>query len=127
MKEPHLERMSEILEYALVVLVSSVLAAFSIGVYSGFSSNFGPTRDEADFATVVALANAAVAHGNASSEIDFDHATVACSDGTLFYQNGSYGQTSTVPAACSIAPTEVIGAHVLTFVYTGGSLFMKVR
>ncbi len=127
MKEPHLKKMAEVLEYAVVVLVSSALAAYSIGVYGGFSSNLGPAKDGAEFASIVALANAAVEHGNASSMIDFSHATVACSARTISFHEGTYSQSSSIPVDCSIEPTEVTGSRVLSFVYTGGSLFMKVR
>ena len=119
--------MAEVLEYALVVLVSSVLTVFSIGVYGGLASFMGPAREQADFASVVALANSAIEHGSSSSEIVFDHATIGCSSAAITLQSGGFRQSSAISADCSFPPEEVSGTVQLAFDYSGGVLTLQVK
>ena len=118
--------MVEVLEYALVVLVSSVLAVFSIGVYGGLASHIGPATDQADFDSVVALANSAIEHGSSSSEVVFDHAIIGCSPGIITVQAAGFQQSSGISADCSFPPEEVNGPRQVAFDYSGGLLTLQV-
>jgi hypothetical protein len=117
----------EVLEYALVVVVSSLLAFFSVGVYSGLASSLGPASDEAAFATVVSLANAAVEHGSASATLAFSDAVLGCSASLLTLSSGKYSQNSTLPTDCHIPSSELSGQRQLTFSFSGTLLTLKVK
>jgi hypothetical protein len=117
----------EVLEYALVVAVSSVLTVFSIVVFGGLSSTVGPATDEADFAAVVALANAAIQHGSSTSNLVFDNASIGCDHGTITFHTARFSQNSSIPVDCSFQPEHVNGARQLTFDYSGGLLTVEVR
>jgi len=117
----------EVLEYALVVLASSILMFFSVGVYSGLASALGPAADEATFASVVALANGAIEHGSASARLDFGNASIACSSGTLTFATADYSQNSSLPVGCSFPPQRVDGVVQLTFEYSAGLLTLRVE
>lgn len=119
--------MAEVFEYSLVVLVSAALTVFSVGVYGGLGSAIGPAADEADFASVLALATAAVEHGSSSSVLVFDHASIGCSSGVIILTSGGYSQNSTLPVDCSIPTETVSGARQLTFSYVEGVLNLQVR
>jgi NDP-sugar pyrophosphorylase family protein len=117
----------EVLEYALVVLVSLVLTVFSIGVYTGLASFIGPARDQAEFDSVVALANSAIEHGSSSSEVVFDNATIGCSPGVITFQSAGFRQNSAISADCSFPPEQISGPRQLVFDYSGGLLTLQVR
>ncbi len=119
--------MVEVFEYALVVLVSSILAAFSFGVYSGLGSSIGPATDEATFASVVALARAAIEHGSSNSTLAFDHAMISCGSGVITFTTGRYSGNASLPADCSFPPQEVGGIRDVIFEYSGGLLALQVR
>ena len=118
--------MVEVLEYALVVLASSILMFFSVGVYSGLASALGPATDEATFASVVALANGAIEHGSASARLYFDNASIGCNSGTLTFATAKYSQNSSLTVNCSFPPQEVNGATQLTFECSGDLLAIRV-
>jgi len=117
----------EVLEYALVVLVSSLVAGFSFGVYTGLASRVGPTTDEAAFASVVVLASAAVEHGSSSSTLVFANATIGCGPGAITFSTGTYSSSAPLPVDCSFAPQYISGTKQLTFDYSGGLLTLTVR
>jgi hypothetical protein len=117
----------EVLEYALVVVASSLLAFFSVGVYSGLASALGPASDEAAFASVVSLASAAVEHGSASATLTFSDAVIGCSAGVLTLSSGKYSQNSTLPTECSIPQIGLSGQRQLTFSFSGTLLTLQVK
>lgn len=117
--------MAEVLEYALVVLASSALMLFSVGVYSGLTSAIGPARDEAAFSSVVALADAAIEHGSASARLDFS-GSIGCNAGAITLAAAGYSKSSPVPVDCSFPPQVVSGPALLTFEYSGGTLTLRV-
>lgn len=119
--------MVEVLEYALVVLASSMLVFFSVEAYSGFTSALGPATDEATFASVLSLANAAVEHGSASATLYISNATIGCDSGTLTFASGRYSQNSSLPVDCSFAPQGVSGERHLAFSYSGSLLTLEVQ
>ena len=119
--------MAEVLEYSLVVLLSTVLTVFSVGVYGSLSAAVGPATDEADFASVVALANAAVEHGVSSSALVFDHARIRCEAGTITLAADGYSQNASLPVGCSVPWVDVSGARQLTFNYSASLLTLQVR
>lgn len=110
-----------------MVLASSILMLFSVGVYSGLASALGPAADEVTFASVVALANGAIEHGSASASLYFGNASIACSSGTLTFATADYSQNSSMPVSCSFPPQHVDGATQLTFEYSEGLLTLRVE
>lgn len=119
--------MAEIVEYALVVMVSSMLAAFAFGVYGGIASKVGPAEDEAAFASVVVLANAAIEHGSSSSSIVFNQATIGCGSGAITFSTPRYSGNSSLPVRCSFEPQRVSGTEQVTFDYSDGLLTLEVH
>ena len=119
--------MVEVLEYALVVVASSILMFFSVSVYSGLATEFGPAADQATFASVVALANAATEHGSASATFLFSGAKLWCTSGVLTFATERYSQNSSLPVGCSFGPVDLSGDRRVTFDSSGGLLTLQVR
>jgi hypothetical protein len=117
----------EVLEYALVVLVSSLVASFSIGVYGGYASAIGPSTNAEAFASVVALARSAIAHGNATATVTLDHAKIGCESRNLKFASPAFSQTSWLPVDCAFPPQDMTGARRLTFEFSTGTLTLQVR
>jgi len=117
----------EVIEYALVVLASSMLAFFSVGVYGGLASALGPASEEATFASVVSLADAAVEHGTAGAALSFQNAMIECGSSVLTFSSGSSSLNSTLPVGCSVPSTGLNGVERLTFSFSGNLLTMQVR
>ncbi|HUI85819.1 MAG TPA: hypothetical protein VLY21_01520 [Nitrososphaerales archaeon] len=119
--------MAEILEYALVFLVSTLVASFSIGFYSTYTTAVAGSVQRADFSSLVGAAMAAVERGNSSVTLSLDDASVSCSAGLLSYASVSYQGNSTIPTGCNFTDDHVSGTRTLTFIATGGSLRLAVR
>lgn len=118
--------MVEVLEYALVVLVSTVVVGFSFSVYAGYASVVVKSTNEAAAAAVFSLARSGVEQGTASASFSVDHATIACDSGNLRYQSSSYSQGSHLPVSCSFHTQELSGMISLRFVYSAGHLTLQV-
>jgi len=117
----------EVLEYTLVVLVSSVMAGLSLGVYGGYLSAVAPSTGEVAFASVVALAHAAIEHGNATATLALDHAEIECESRSLGFTSATFSQNLPLPVDCSFPPQEITGSRRLTFEYSAGRLTLQVR
>lgn len=118
--------MVEVLEYALVVLVSTVALGFSFSVYTGYASVVGKSANEAAAAAVFSLARSGVEQGTASASFYLDHARIECESGHLQYLSSSYSQGSYLPVGCSFRTQVLSGVMSLGFVYSAGQLTLQV-
>lgn len=119
--------MVEVLEYTLVILASTVVVAFSFGVYANYVSTIDTSTNEAAYSAVVTLAHAAVEHGNATASLALQDATIGCESGNLSYTSPWYSSNSLLPVDCSFHSGELSGLRRLSFAYTDGRLALQVR
>ncbi|MDV3293754.1 MAG: hypothetical protein LYZ70_05740 [Nitrososphaerales archaeon] len=118
--------MVEVLEYALVVLVSTVALGFSFSVYAGYASVAVKSANEAAAAAILSLARTGVEQGTASASFSLDHAAIECESGNLRYVSASYSQSSHLPVTCSFSTQALSGVVPLRFVYSAGQLVLQV-
>jgi len=117
----------EVLEYALVVLVSTLVAGFSLGVYGGYATEVERSSAEASYASVVSLAHAAVQQGKASATINLDRASIGCVSDSLEFASPAFSGNSPLPVHCAFPPQRLSGLRLVTFDYSSGELILQVR
>lgn len=107
--------MAELLEYALVVMVSTLFVAGSVAVYGGFSSFESGLSLRAAFDQVAALASKAIANGTSAATVPFPSSTITCQGGSLGVSLGGSTLSESVPLGCSFAVSVHGGVHTLKF------------
>jgi hypothetical protein len=118
--------LTEIIEYALVLLVSSLVVGFSFGAYSMYSGAITQSEARAGFSSIVTAAIESIDHGESSVTLPLANVTLACNHGVLVYTSSSYSANATLPADCDFSVQDVSGTHVLKFVTSSGFLSVQV-
>jgi hypothetical protein len=107
--------MVEILEYALVVMVSMLFVAGSVLVYGGFASFESGLSLHASFDGVSGLVSEAIANGSATATMTFPSSAITCQRGMLSMNIGGSSLTESVPLGCAFEVSVTGGVHTLEF------------
>lgn len=105
--------MVELIEYVLVVAVSSLFVAGSLLVYGGFTAFESGLSLRAAFGGVSGLISKAVLTGDATATMAFPASTIACQDGTLTMKVGGSALNETISPGCSFVVSIPAGVHTL--------------
>lgn len=119
--------MAEILEYALVFLATSLVVAFSFGVYSSYSGALVEEQYRAGFSSLTTVALASIEHGESSVTLSLRNVTLSCHDGYFTFASPSFSASTTLPAACDFAYAVISGTHTFAFSSSGGSIDLEVE
>ena len=117
--------MTEVVEYALVVMVSALFITGSVAVYDSFSAFESNLQLKGTMASITDVAYKALAAGNASGRVSVPESTIGCEDGSLTLSSGSEGFASQVPAECDFAVSLPPGEHALIFSVSSGNLTLE--
>jgi len=112
---PPFTSMAESVEYALVVMVSTLFVAGSVVTYTSFSTFEAGAQFSAEFHAVYALASAAVVNGSSRESLSLPASTIRCDSESLAIKAGSFNQSAQVEVPCSFAVTVPQGLHTLSF------------
>ncbi len=107
--------MVELLEYALVVMASTLFVAGSVLVYESFATFESGLSLRATFEGVSGLVSNAIANGSATATMSIPSSTIACQGGTLSVKVGGSVLEDRVPLGCSFAVTVPAGVHTVEF------------
>jgi len=107
--------MTELVEYCLVVMASTLFVTGSVAVYDSFSSFESGLQLRATFADVSGLASQAILGGRASAALVLPTSTFGCTGGSLSVTIGSGSITQRFPAACNFDLTVDAGPHTIAF------------
>ena len=118
--------MAEILEYALVFLTTSLVIAFSFGIYSSYSGGLVEAQDRAGFSSLTTVALASIQHGDSSVTLSLGNVTLSCHGGQFSFESQSFSASTYLPAACDFAYAEVSGTHTFAFTSSQGSIELEV-
>ncbi len=118
--------MAEILEYCLVVLVSSLFLAGSVATYGSYSAFVSEAQFRAASSTVSALAMEAQDNGSSRSAVALPPSTISCSGGVLEFASGSRVAVQDLSVPCSFRVSVAGGTHELAFSRNGSSLELEV-
>jgi len=119
--------LTEILEYALVFLVSALVASASVGFYSAYASALAGSRGVVDFSSLDSSALASIKQGVSSVTISVSNATIECYAGTLSLLSPTYNASANIPAGCSFQDDRLTGTHTFIFTSEDGQLGVVVR
>ena len=118
--------MTEILEYTLAVMVSTILIGASIATYDGFASVESKAEEQATFSSIVVLAEAALTNGSSSNSLSMPNSTVSCRGETLGLTAGGVTETASVGAVCAFKVEFSPGVYDFRFTYDAGNLSLAV-
>jgi len=117
--------MTEVIEYALVVMVSALFITGSVAVYNSFSTFESNLQLKGTLASITDAAYKATAAGNASARVSVPESTIGCEDGSLTLSSGPEGFASQVPAECNFSISLPPGEHALLFSVSSGNLTLE--
>ncbi|HYC26851.1 MAG TPA: hypothetical protein VEB67_02370 [Nitrososphaerales archaeon] len=118
--------MAQIVEYTLVVLVSTLFAGASLGAYVIYSKFESGVQLQAGSAELGGLAREAAGQGHSSGSLYLPQSTLACSGSTLVLYEGGSSATQAAGAPCSFSLGVSAGVHTFEFHDTAGSLSASV-
>jgi hypothetical protein len=103
----------ELLEYALVVMVSMLFVAGSVLVYGGFATFESGLSLRATFDGVSGLVSEAIANGSATATMSFPSSAITCQGGMLSMIIGGSSLSESVPLGCAFQVSVPGGVHTL--------------
>jgi hypothetical protein len=118
--------MVELTEYALAVMVSTLIVAGSAVVYNTFTSYEAALQLRGAFSAVAGVANAALVNGSAASTLHLPESTVGCEGGTLYLSEGSETMSQSIAGGCDFTAKISAGTHLLSFRTASGQLGITV-
>lgn len=118
--------MVELLEYALAVMVSTLLVAGSVAVYESFTSYEEDLQLEGTLATVSGIAEAALSNGSARAAVSLPASTIGCEGNTLYVGIGAASMSQGIGVRCDFQVDVTAGVHVLSFTAKSGQLGVMV-
>lgn len=119
--------LAELLEYALVILVSGLVASFSVVLGSTFSTSVAGAGDRVAYSSYASTAYAALEQGSASTSLSFSEASLYCRSGSLGFESPSFSANASLPVACDFSYPHLTGTYALLFSYGGGRLELEIR
>lgn len=118
--------MAELLEYALVFLVSMLFVAGSVATYDAFSAFASGAEFKLASTSVLRLANEAIADGNATGAVTVPASTLSCEQGTLSFSSGNQTEDAGVAASCDFELSLQAGVRSFGFRFSGQQLTVSV-
>jgi len=118
--------MAELVEYSLVVLVSTLFIAGSVVVYNSYSSFESDLELRATFAAVSSLASQAAENGSSMAELSMPATTIGCEGNSLIVTLGSKTLGQNLTTKCDFMLNIPSGVHKLLFKMGGTGLALSV-
>jgi hypothetical protein len=107
--------MAEILEYTIVVMVSTLFVAGSVLVYDDYSSFESGLSSQVTLDAVSVLASRAIVNGSAAAAMSLPPTTLSCRDSVLSLKVGSSTLNESIPLGCNFTVAVPEGTHTVEF------------
>jgi uncharacterized protein (UPF0333 family) len=118
--------MVELVEYALVVMASTLLVAGSAVVYSSFESYEQGLQLRGTFSDVAGVVETALQNGSATSTLSMPASVIGCEQGNLYVSVGPGSISQEIPARCEFVVSVGAGTHIVSFRTVSGQLALAV-
>lgn len=118
--------MTELVEYALAIMASTLLVTGSVVVYDSFTSYESGLQLRGAFTAVAEAANGALVNGSAASTLSLPESTIGCEGGTLYVSVGSGAISQGISAECDFQARVQAGTHLVSFKAASGQLDLEV-
>ncbi len=118
--------MTEIIEYSLVIMVSTLFVGGSVVAYASFSSFESGLQLRATFTAVSGLAARALDNGSSEATLVLPDSTIMCVGNSLSVSSGTSTEGQTVAASCDFYFRVNAGSHVLHFTELSSRLVLSV-
>jgi len=118
--------MTEIVEYTLAVMASTLFVAGSVLVYGNYASFESGLSLRATFDAVSGLALRALQNGTAAATMSIPSSTIGCQGGVLEVRVGPNSQEERFPLGCQFDVSVPGGVHTLRFRVDDSQLYLAV-
>ena len=118
--------MTELLEYSLVLMASTLFVAGSVLVYGGYVSFESRLSLRAVFSGVSGLAERAIGNGSARQALALPSAVIGCHSGVLSVRVGGSEENETLKVGCGFSVSVPPGVHTLEFSDSASQLYLAV-
>jgi hypothetical protein len=118
--------LTELVEYCLVVMVSTSFVAGSVVAYNAFSSFESGLQLRATFAEVSALAAQAVDEGSSRATLSLPASTIECGHDSLQVSTGPAAISESLPVDCDFSLNVGAGLHTILFTTRSAQLDLSV-
>ena len=119
--------MAETVEYALVVLASTLFVAGSVATYASFSSFESGLQFKAEVQAVSSLVSVALVNGSSEATLSMAPSTLSCTSGILSLSSGSSNESLGVGLPCAFRVNLAPGPHALAFAVDSDRFTLSVR
>lgn len=118
--------MAEILEYSLVVLVSTMFVAGSVLSFGAFGSFETGVSAKNEYSALSVLAQEAAGGGSSRAVLSLPRSVVSCQGGVMTVESGTYSQKGGIGSPCNFAVSVEAGSHVVVFAEGRAGLNLSV-
>jgi hypothetical protein len=118
--------MTELIEYSLVFLISSLFVAGSAATYGSFSAMESDIQLHQAFAAISRLAFQALENGSTRATLKLPSSTITCENGLLGVHTVTSAVSQNVPAYCLFEVHVSAGEHQLAFSERDSQLLLQV-
>jgi hypothetical protein len=118
--------LTQIIEYALVMLISSLFAGASAVTYTNYKNIEGNVAFAAAFSGISTLAEQALANGSSHSNMLLPSSIVSCSGGILSLSSAGRTAMRSLMVGCDFSFVVTGGPHSLEFSYGNAMLMLQV-
>jgi hypothetical protein len=119
--------MTELVEYSLVVMASTLLITGSVLIYGEYAAFESGITHHAAFDAVSALASRAVEEGRAKGTVSLPASVISCHGGVLVFAVGGFSENESLPLPCSFTVGISEGVHTLEFRDNSSQLQVSVK
>ena len=116
--------MAEIIEYAFVILTSSLMVGFSMVGYSGYLGAMGVAENRVAFTRLEGMASSAIERGTSNGTLQLASASLTCTRGELALSSPAYSASTRLPVECGFSFENLNGAYSFTIGVASGYLSM---
>lgn len=119
--------MAELVEYSLVVMVSTLFITGSVATYVSLSSFESGIQLRETFASVSGLALQAMENGSARAALTSPQSAIRCANGFLSVSMGDSTEGQSLPIGCDFGFQLSGGTHLLRFSEQASQLDLSVN
>jgi hypothetical protein len=118
--------MVEIIEYCLVVLVSTLLAAASLLTFGRFAASQIESESALSFSSLASLVDRAISNGTSRASLLLPSLVVSCHSGVFAVVLQNLQRIKTIPLGCNFSQEIDPGPHLVEFSVQSMTLSLKV-
>jgi uncharacterized protein (UPF0333 family) len=119
--------LSQVIEYALVVLASTLFVGGSAATLMAYQSFEAKAQTGAAFSTLSTLAEQAAENGSSQAVLFLPDSTITCRGSIMDMTSSDVTATHDLPVSCDFSKQISEGVHRVEFLSQSSSLMLQVN